>query len=94
MVNQEKRVSDEHYQRYLSALIRGDRAECARILENENRERRPIIPLYEGLFQRSLYRMGELLEMNRISVATEPRVLKWKGYLYGLAPERTAPALG
>ena len=71
MTAQEKFVSDEAYQRYLSALIKGDRAECARILAEENRENRPIIPLYEGLFQRSLYRVGELWEMNRISVATE-----------------------
>ena len=58
MTAREKFVSDEAYQRYLSALIQGDRAECARILAEENLENRPIIPLHEGLFQRSLYRVG------------------------------------
>ncbi len=70
-MNQERFVSDEDYQRYLSALLSGDRGECAQVLDGENRENSPIIPLYEGLFQRSLYRVGELWEMNRISVATE-----------------------
>jgi len=70
-MHQEKLVSDENYQRYLSGLIRGNRSECVQIIETENKEERPIIPLYEGLFQRSLYRVGELWEMNWISVATE-----------------------
>ena len=70
-MTQEKLVSDEDYHRYLSALIQGDRWECVQILDGENREDRAIIPFYEGLFQRSLYRVGELWEMNRISVATE-----------------------
>ena len=71
MTVREEFFSEEDYQRYLSALIQGDRAECARILAEENLENRSIIPLYEGVFQRSLYRVGELWEMNRISVATE-----------------------
>lgn len=64
-------ILEENYGRYLSSLIKGDRRGCAKILELENERRIPVIPLYEGLFQRSLYRVGELWEMNRISVATE-----------------------
>lgn len=70
-MNQEIFFSDENYQRYLTALIRGDRGECMQVMDGENLEKKLIIPLYEGLFQRSLYRVGELWEMNRISVATE-----------------------
>jgi MerR family transcriptional regulator, light-induced transcriptional regulator len=52
-------------------LAIGNKAECLRIargfLENEV----PVIDIYEQLFKESLYEIGRLWELNKISVATE-----------------------
>lgn len=64
-------IDEPLYQDYLTALLAGDRARCAalvdRLLEDD------IVPetIYTDLFQRSLYRVGELWEQNRVSVAVE-----------------------
>ena len=59
------------YEHYLSALLEGDRERCAEIVNQLQSARLPLRTLYVDLFQRSLYRVGELWEHNRISVATE-----------------------
>lgn len=62
---------NEAFESYLAALLKGDRRACARIIDSKNREDLPVMTIYEGIFQPSLYRVGELWEMNKISVATE-----------------------
>jgi methanogenic corrinoid protein MtbC1 len=59
------------YQSYLNALLVGRRAECRDIVQNLLDAKIELKELYTGLFQRSMYRVGELWENNRITVANE-----------------------
>ncbi|WP_073372816.1 B12-binding domain-containing protein [Desulfofustis glycolicus] len=64
-------ISEDVYDRYLEALLRGDSCTCLKIIDGLLDEQvRPIV-MYVDLLQRSLYRIGELWEHNRVSVATE-----------------------
>lgn len=64
-------IDDENYQRYLAALLAGDRAECARIVQGFVATGAGLKDMYVHLFQRALYQVGELWEHQRISVAVE-----------------------
>ncbi|MCL4808793.1 MAG: cobalamin-dependent protein [Thermoanaerobaculia bacterium] len=59
------------YPRYLEALLDGDGPECGTIVSKLHEGGAPLRSLYVDLFQRSLDRVGELWEADRISVATE-----------------------
>lgn len=64
-------VDEGAYQAYLSALLKGDRAECARIVEGLMSDGTSLRNLYIDLFQRALYAVGERWERQQISVAVE-----------------------
>ncbi|WP_244147298.1 cobalamin B12-binding domain-containing protein [Desulfonatronovibrio hydrogenovorans] len=55
----------------MQCLLEGDRAQCFKIVKELLEKDVPIHDLYLGLFQKSLYEVGELWENNRISVAVE-----------------------
>lgn len=57
--------------RYLSALLNGDRRACRAMIEKQLESETPVRAVYEQLFQSSLYRVGALWECGRVSVATE-----------------------
>ena len=59
------------YARYLAALLDGDRARCAAIVEELRAADVGLRDLYVHLFQRALYEVGDLWEHQRISVAVE-----------------------
>ena len=59
------------YQGYLQALIQGNRQQCAQVVTGLVDQGISLKSLYENLFRASLYRVGELWEQNRISVARE-----------------------
>jgi methanogenic corrinoid protein MtbC1 len=64
-------ITEEKYKNYLQHLLDGQKADCKRIVSTILDTDIEIKELYERLFQRSLYRVGELWEQNRISVAVE-----------------------
>jgi methanogenic corrinoid protein MtbC1 len=64
-------ISDQAYEKFLSFLLEGKRADCTRIVQGLIDHRVPMKVLYTDLFQKSLYRVGELWEFNRITVAKE-----------------------
>ena len=64
-------VTDEINEKYLNALIAGDRIHCTEIVRDLIKKEIQIPDLYLNLFQRSLYRTGELWEQNRVSVSVE-----------------------
>ena len=64
-------IDESVYQNYLSALLAGRRSECYDIVQKLLAAPIDIKELYEKLFQRSMYRVGELWENNRITVANE-----------------------
>jgi len=67
----ESQVPDALYDDYLSNLIAGQSRQCGELVQKLLSEGIEVEDLYTNLFQRSLYRVGELWERGRISVATE-----------------------
>ncbi|MDP2236140.1 MAG: cobalamin-dependent protein [Bacteroidales bacterium] len=59
------------YNAYFDSLISGKRDECRIILNNLLEGRHSVEEIYSGLFERSLYQVGDFWERNLISVATE-----------------------
>jgi MerR family transcriptional regulator, light-induced transcriptional regulator len=64
-------ISEELYCRYLSALLLGDTRQCTAIVAGLLAENTDVTSIYTELLQKSLYRVGELWETNRISVGVE-----------------------
>ncbi len=64
-------IDEKLYESYLSALLAGRRSECYSMVQNLLNEKIDLKTLYADLFQRSMYRVGELWENNRITVANE-----------------------
>lgn len=64
-------IDERTYENYLAALLSGHRAECTRIVQALVFAGTGIKDLYIHLFQRSQYKVGELWEQQRISVAVE-----------------------
>lgn len=56
---------------YLNALLAGRRSECGKIVQDLIDAHIELRNLYSHLFQRSMYRVGELWENNQITVANE-----------------------
>jgi MerR family transcriptional regulator, light-induced transcriptional regulator len=56
---------------FLDSLIFGDRAMCLDYAQKYLKHNSSIIELYEDVFKKSLYEVGELWELNKISVASE-----------------------
>lgn len=64
-------ISDELFDTFTTALLQADRARCEHIVRELLVGNVDIKALYLDLIQRSMYRVGELWEQNRISVGTE-----------------------
>jgi methanogenic corrinoid protein MtbC1 len=64
-------IENELYQSYLSSLLSGDKGACFNIVTSLLEDKIAIRDLYTDLFQKSMYRVGALWEMNEISVARE-----------------------
>lgn len=64
-------ITEKLYQTYLKALLEGDRKTCFSIVHNLLEKNILIRDLYIELFQKSMYKVGELWEFNKISVARE-----------------------
>lgn len=64
-------MDEKLYTAYLESLLGGDKAQCHAIIQELVEKRIDIREIYLEYFQRSLYRVGELWETNKISVATE-----------------------
>ena len=64
-------ISESTYDRYLAALLQGDRPCCGTLVQQSCSVGAQVADLSENLFQRSLYQVGELWEQHRISVAVE-----------------------
>lgn len=64
-------IDDPLFQTYLNALLAGKHAECRSMVQSLIDRRIDLKDLYAHLFQRSMYRVGELWESNKITVAKE-----------------------
>jgi methanogenic corrinoid protein MtbC1 len=64
-------IDEKLYLTYLTSLLDGKRSKCHDIVQGLLDEKIDLKKLYTELFQRSMYRVGELWENNRITVANE-----------------------
>ncbi len=71
MNNQRKMITPTIYDRYLTALLAGNRQAGTTTVQKLLDNHIQIKSLYTDLFQKSLYQVGELWESNKITVARE-----------------------
>jgi MerR family transcriptional regulator, light-induced transcriptional regulator len=64
-------ISEAVYLHYLNSLLDGDKKQCVQIITNLIDEKVPIKEIYLQLFHRSMYRVGQLWEKERCSIADE-----------------------
>lgn len=64
-------ITENLYQTYLKSLLGGEKGECLNIVKTLLENDITIRDLYIELFQKSMYRVGELWERDEISVARE-----------------------
>jgi methanogenic corrinoid protein MtbC1 len=64
-------IAESAYHDYLQSLLAGRRADCNDLVRRLLDSGTGVREMYRDLFQRSMYRVGELWEHNRITVATE-----------------------
>ncbi len=64
-------ISENVYESYLHHLVVGHRKQTSEIIHTLIEEKIPVPIIYEGLIQKSMYRIGELWEQNKVSIATE-----------------------
>jgi methanogenic corrinoid protein MtbC1 len=64
-------IEKEVYNDYLNNLTSGQRSKLSDVVHRLINSGMPIPDLYENLIRRSMYQVGELWEMNKVSVATE-----------------------
>lgn len=64
-------ITEEIYNNYLVSLLSGNRLECCTIIQNLLDMSIEITDLHENLIKRSMYEVGDLWELNEITVANE-----------------------
>jgi MerR family transcriptional regulator, light-induced transcriptional regulator len=80
------------YPAFLNALLAGDRRHCEALTDQALAARVTILDLYQHLFRRALYQVGEEWEHNRISVGVEHLATAIvEGLLNRLYPQIIAP---
>ena len=89
-------IDEAQYERYLAALLAGERAGCARVVEELLGTGTGLKELYVHLLQRALYQTGELWESQRISVAVEHLATAITEHMLAVVQARTfgGPARG
>ncbi len=68
MMDKAKQNTDAEF---LELLISGNRGKCSDFAQKYVQDNRSIQDLYENVLKKALYKVGELWEYNKISVATE-----------------------
>jgi MerR family transcriptional regulator, light-induced transcriptional regulator len=71
MPNEQIRLGSSDDERYLSALLAGNRREASLLIHGLADGGRPLIEIYQDVMLPALYQVGTLWETNRISVAAE-----------------------
>lgn len=64
-------LAESVYRDFLMHLLAGHKLECTRLVERLLASPMSLKDIYEKLFRRALYEIGELWERHKISVATE-----------------------
>jgi len=70
-VMDEKQAQWADYRPFLDALLSGNQMKCSQLTDEFLQHEPDVKLLYEEIYKKSLYAVGELWEYNKISVATE-----------------------
>lgn len=69
-------VLESQYLHYLSALLDGNKEDCTRIIISMLESGVPVKEIYTDVIKRSMYRIGQLWENDRTSIAREHQATK------------------
>ena len=83
-------IKETTYLYYFSALLDGKKDVCVKVVNELLEQKTPLKEIYTGLFQRSLYRIGNLWETDRITIATEHSATKITEMLIGMLYQKVA----
>lgn len=64
-------ISEAVYLHFLNALLDGDKKQCFQIVDNLVEQNVSVKEIFLGLFQRSMYRIGQMWEKERCSIGNE-----------------------
>ena len=64
-------ISEAVYLHFLNALLDGDKKQCIQIVDNLIEQNVSVKEIYLDLFQRSMYRIGQMWEKERCSIGNE-----------------------
>jgi len=64
-------ISEAIYLHYLDSLLKGDKKQCFQIVSDLIEGNVPLKEIYVQLFQRSMYRIGQMWEKERCTIADE-----------------------
>lgn len=64
-------ISEAIYLHYLDSLLKGDKKQCTQIVSSLVENNVPLKEIFVHLFQRSMYRIGQMWEKERCSIADE-----------------------
>ncbi len=64
-------IKETDYIAYFDSLLKGDKKKCIQIVSRISNESSRLEDIYMGLIQRSMYRIGDLWDKGRISIAEE-----------------------
>lgn len=64
-------ISETTYLHFFNSLSEGNKSECIRILNEQLENKAEVKDIYTKLIQRSMYKIGNLWEKNKTSVANE-----------------------
>jgi methanogenic corrinoid protein MtbC1 len=64
-------ISEALYLYYLNALLNGNKQQCKDIIINQIDQKVSLKEIYKDLFQRSMYRIGQMWEKEKCSISNE-----------------------
>ena len=64
-------ILEIHYEVFLNSLLKGNRIACENAMNEFRKSNSSIVTLYEELFKKSLYQIGDKWERNEVGVAVE-----------------------
>jgi len=81
-------ISEALYLYYLNALLSGNKQQCMEIINNLIDQKVSLKEIYTDLFQRSMYRIGQMWEKEKCSISNEHIATKITENLIDLTTQR------
>ena len=78
-------ITNQDYTQYVSNLLQGRKSACTAYIRHLMDEHVDIEFIYEKLYKRSLYKIGDLWAQNKVSIATEHLATALTEYLMTLS---------